>query len=396
MIPSFTFLVAHPNPANHFVEYAQIFEEQEIPYQIIAEEKVAAKFSHLGSRLRVIDSSQLNEEIFLEKLVSSVHDKSMIIMDISSELWLKFYERLDFRKSELEKCVYYDNGETVVLGGYSKMASKVIPLAQVILFANASLTQKSLEEEPGVPIDLSNKEKFGIGYYPIEEVQRVLQIRESGQAENIRHCLFERYGIEDTGQKVFVYAGGANTEYYQRAFPHFIGLMKELLDNRESSLENSVFILQQHPRAREDGNLDEKEMLKIRKGIESGAFSSSFHFIVSDLSTVQCLSIAHGVFYHQTSMAAQFALARIPVVAQVSHEVYSDILIKSGFPFIENSQELSQILLKEDDIEEVSIQRVRDNLGMDLAWKENVIELVNRYLFRQQHLEGKEVEKANF
>lgn len=373
------FFAAHPNPANHFVEYAQVLEERGVPYQVFAEKSLTEKFSRFSSRLRMIDSSDFSREEFMEDLLSSIHEQGMAVMDVSSEFFLEFQKRLAVKKPFVKRCVYYDNPEPFVPGGYSRLASKMIALAQYVLFANSSLERKVLlkrevlEESPGLDIDLSHVGTFGVGFQSIKEAESIKKIRRE-EGQRIRLDFLERHRIKEQGQRIFVYVGGANETYYFEAFPHFVRMIKSLFDRSDESLKNTIFILQQHPRAESEGNFDANEAKKLFLCKDP---SDSFQFVVSDLKTLESLAIAQGVFYYQTSMAAQFPLADVPLVAQAAHEMYPDILMKTGFPFLGDPERMGEFLARERNTEEILIRKVEDELGISGLWKENLLRFIS-------------------
>jgi len=349
MFLSICFITAHPNPANHFAEYVQVYEEKGIPYKVLAEKNVAYKFSKGRSNVVEMDFS-LNEDGLIELLDKEVQSQNIVITDIAGQCFAAFHKWLKEKHPSIKRAVYYDNPEKYVPGGYSEMADKVIEHAQLVIFANQSLVHKGIEKEVGAPIDLSEKDLIGIGYYPKTEANQIAALRNH---KDRRSKFFVQNRIEDRGQKIYVYVGGANEEYYERAFPHFIKLVSEIKD------DNAIWILQQHPRAKVDGNRDAKLIKK----------SHLDQFIISEVSTPEALSIADGVFYYQTSMAAQFVFAGIPLIAQIGHEPYDDLLIRAGYPFISNADEFLHIPPPGNT---VSLEK---ELGMDTNWKENLLNI---------------------
>ena len=226
-------------------------------------------------------------------------------------------------------------------------------------------------------IDLSGKTLFGIGYYPKEEANKIAKARaDRASVEHIRRRLFERNGIPNEPKKrVLVYAGGANEDYYTHAFPHFMKLIAELAKQSDSPLQDTVLVLQQHPRAPKEGDKDANE---VKRFLTSTELPKGFHVIISDLKTPEALAIADGVLYYQTSMAAQFIFAGIPTVVQVGHDEYQDVATRSGVPKVATSGELSHALSPETPAP--SSRSLEEDLGIDSSWRESFIRAIRSQL----------------
>jgi len=343
-------ICTHPNPATHFVEYVQVFEENKISYEIIAGADVAGKFSEFKDKVFVIQS--------LEALEEHCKNKKLVISDISTEILIELFQRLEQKYPSIQRAVLYDNNEKYVGGGYTETARKIIPYAQMILFANANLAKTGIEESPLVLMDVSKLSLIPIGHIPMNEAKSILSNRQDAiKKSNLRAEFFQNKGIVDKNQKIYVYVGGANDTYYEKAFPAFLDLLLGLKNS-------SIFLLQQHPRAKE-ASIDVNLLLSTQP--KSNVF-------VSNLSTIESLTIADGVLYYQTNMAAQFPYAGIPWIAQIGHETYDDVLIRSGIPSITNSDAFEKALSQEET--PISWQRLEQERGVDSNWKQNLLNLI--------------------
>ncbi|GAB4187322.1 MAG: hypothetical protein Tsb0015_05910 [Simkaniaceae bacterium] len=369
MLPAVCFIAAHPNPASHFAEYIQNLEQEGICCKIIAESSVKEKFSALKSRVSVIDLSNLDkEEVLLSEIEKEIASQSIVITDIATRFWDRLHQRLAERHPAIIRAVYYDNPESQVPGEYSKIAAEVIANAQGVLFANADLAKKGVENDVGEPIDLSGKERVAIGYYPRKEAEDILHLKKQPElVAEVKSAFFARHNICGGNPKIFVYAGGANSIYYEKAFPCFIELVSQLLEREDSPLQDTVIVLQQHPRAAKEGNKDAKLAEKL---FAKNKLPPGFHFVVSDMPNTLSLAIADGVFYYQTSMAPQFVFANIPLIAQIGHEKYEDALMRAGFPFALTAGQLEEILsARESKNAKVFLEK---ELGIDPSWQKNI------------------------
>lgn len=367
MTSNVCFLTAHLNPANHFAQYVQVLEDSGVPCKVLAGPSVHSKFS----KAILLDVYKLGNEEFYQAVQKEIVSSTVVVTDIANERWADLHEKLAEDYPNIKRVAYYDNPESYVPGGYSELAAKVIAQAEVILFANQNLAKTGLYKEPDVSVELSEKTSVGVGYYPEKEAQKIASDRaDQIKVAQIKASFFERHGITETNSKVLTYIGGANETYYEAAFPRFVEMLAELVENDPKGLENTTVILQQHPRAKREGSCDAKLALEELSHL---SLPKGFHFVVSDLSTPDSMTICDAVLYYQTSMAAQFVLADIPVVLQVGHEPYPDLLVKTGFPSICESEKLIDALNPDKDAKSNS-SVLKSELGMDSNWKENLKE----------------------
>lgn len=373
MLPTVCFVTAHPNPSNHFVQYVQAFEERGVTCTVIADKNVSKKFVSLKADVIELD---LNSKGWMSEIEGVLAKQSIVITDIASERWICLHDWLKRCHPGIERAVYYDNPEQYVPGGYSEMAAKVIQSAQIVLFANALLPEKGIEIEEGIPIDLSKKTLYGIGYYPQSDAESILKMRNDEETrKQLRDTFLSKMKIEYCGQKIFIYTGGANDEYDCEAFPHFVDILSELVCLKGAPLKGKIVIIQQHPRAPKRGNHDAK---KLSEFLERHSLPENCSIVLStkdDMPTIHALAISDGVFYHQTSMAAQFALARIPVIAQVAHKRNCDILLNCGYPFVKEATDLAAIMNGEHS--DADSSQVEKELGIDANWKDNLFQILD-------------------
>lgn len=324
-LPSLCFISSHPNANAHFSAFRE-------------------GLSLKGVRCEIVQNDLAGEDL-------SQFD--YIITDISDERWLDLHQELAEKHPSLQRGVYYDNPERFVPGKYSLMAEKMIEECDLVLFANAEHPIVGVRSEAG-EIDLSNKKTIGIGYYPQK------------QAQEIREKRGERAPKEG---KVFVYVGGANEVYYEKAFPHFIDLLSTVISERGDLLENVTILLQQHPRARREGNIDAGLVSQFLKDRE---LPRGFRFEISDQATLGAIAGSDGVFYYQTSMNAQFAFGGVPLIVQVAHETYEDLLIRSGYLSVTTEKALIDVFSNGSASGNPS--SLEKELGMRDNWADNLYE----------------------
>lgn len=344
---SICFLTAHPGPANHFVEYAKVYEERSVPYQILSGEGTAGKFTSAGLKVTILT----NQEPAL--------DASMVIFDTSqTELAAKIKEKYP----NIKRVLYYDNPDAFVPGGYSESIAKAVKVSDAILFANANFLSNPIYSAVDNPIDLQNVERLATGYFPLQEAEKIAETKQTKAAE-LRAAFFEQHGLEDKGQKIITYLGGANSEYYEKAFPAFCKLIFSL---EPEKYRDVIFAIQQHPRAKDTGSPD----LKILETFGDNGPA----VVVSKLPTIDAVAISDQVHYYQTSMAAQVAFAKILPV-QIGHQVNADVMVASGFPTVTDAEQLAVILQKKDGVERERLTSLTKMLGINPDWKKRIVEL---------------------
>jgi hypothetical protein len=281
-----------------------------------------------------------------------------VITDISDAKWQEVHKALAISAPDVCRVVYYDNPEKFVPGGYSETAAKVIPLANLVLFASARFEDEPIFSKPGVEMDFEGKKRIGLGLYPTEEADTIKKLRDT-EAKHLRRQLFDQLAILDEEQKIIAYLGGANDVYYEKAFPRFLEFVALLREEDQSLYKRLIFLHQQHPRAAKEGNRD---VNKITEGV-----------VLSKFSTNQSLAISALAIYYQTSMAAQLPLAHVPAL-QAGHETFADSLTENGFPSAtdyENfKKEISKLFEGESKSDPMKLEKVKSSVGMRDDWKE--------------------------
>ncbi|CAF5184753.1 unnamed protein product, partial [Rotaria magnacalcarata] len=267
---------------------------------------------------------------------------------------------------------YYDNPEPYVPGGYSLKAEETIKASQYILFANKNLAKITsiIYSLPEKHIDLKDKTAEGIGYYPIEEVEKLIEKRylesDSLRAEN---------GWTNV-KYLFVYFGGNNDAYFDQAFPAFLSSLSQIDKN---IVKDIVFLLHQHPAAKEQN----RDGILLREWLMQQNYIQA---IISTLKTSdQAQIVADAALYYQTSMAPQFSLIGLPTV-QVGHEVYHDVLVKFNLCYTTtNSNELAVALQNMKDKSQSSdkIQQhkglIYNAIGYTPDWPTNLYRIIFDY-----------------
>lgn len=343
------FIATNPTPQEHFAAFAEALG---------------------GRQVRVIFLKQLpqseTEQVLLAKTIAkSCRSTKYVITEVGHPFYSLLMDALAKKAPEVKKIAYYDNRERFVGGGFSDAASKVCLLADAILFANSTHVQNLPFSSPGKVMNIQNKELIGLGYFSMEEIENLKKMREQDGVK-VRKAFFKSQGIEDKCQNIAVYFGGANSLYYTEAFPLFCELLQKSFEHHDFS--NTIILLQQHPRAKQEGDLD----ALCFKAIQLSKNAATL--LVSNLSFSDAVVLADLAIYHQTSSSLKLLLAGVPMV-QVGETPYEDVLVR---------QELcSKILTSEQFLRELSKEpavyskQALDNLykesGIDLLWKENLI-----------------------
>lgn len=319
-------IACHGGPADHFATFAESLSKDVGAIEIYASGPALQKFQERGIKVNLpfsIDKiSPEEEDVLAEQIAKACSTASVIITDVGHAFDIKVQKALARQATHVPRFAYYDNPEAYVPGGYSAVAAEVMSAAHGILFANSNLAKAPIFQEPGKEINFGSRKKFGIGYYPINQAEKIAKRRATEQL-SMRQALFSRNDLVDRGQKVLVYFGGNNEEYFSKAFPAFLTLLEAGME--QSDFSNLVIVVQQHPGAKSkniDGNMVSSW---IGKHSETRVAP---RMILSDFSSDDAQTIADRALYYQTSMGPQFVLAGIPTI-QVGHETFEDILVRN-------------------------------------------------------------------
>lgn len=316
-------IACHGGPADHFAAFAKNLSQKGYEVQVYASGPAVKKFQEHGipiTRQFAADQLSAVEEANLAADICKSCSKASVVLTDAGHLFdASLQKALAENAPKVLRLAYYDNPEAYVPGGYSSIAAQVMLLAQKVLFANANLADASIFQEENKEIPLKNR--VGLGYYPIADAEKVAARRQEDHSR-LRLQLLAKHGIEDRGQKVLIYFGGNNEEYFTKAFPAFLSFLSQSIEC--ANLSDQIIVLQQHPGAKSK-NLDRQAMQKW--ATENRESRHAPKVIVSDESSDEMQVTADMILYYQTSMGPLFVLAGIPVV-QVGHKAYEDILIK--------------------------------------------------------------------
>lgn len=327
-------------PADHFATYAEALTKQGYNVQIYATGPSLKKFQDRGVTVNfpfsLDDLKPEQEDELAAKIAKECSAASLVLTDLGHPFDIKIQKALVAR--EIPNYTYYDNPENFVPGGYSTTAAKVIEVAKGVFFANETLANAKIYGELGKEIHFNDKTRFGIGYYPVVQAEKIA-VRRKAEYETMRSEFLKTKGIEDSGQKILVYFGGNNDEYFSKAFPAFLSILAQA--SQYNDLSNTVILLQQHPGAKPK-NLDGNQLASWLEQCSNNANIPKM--IVSDTSSDNAQIIADAAFYYQTSMGPQFILAGIPCI-QIGHETYEDVLIRNGLaPSVTNAVDFAKII----------------------------------------------------
>lgn len=368
------FIACHGGPADHFSTFAEDLMSKGYTVEIYATGPALKKFQ--DRKIEHLTSFALenrSEQELARELAEKCRGANVIITDVGHIFNLPLQNALKEQTPESLRIAYYDNPEPYVPGGYSTVAAKVMQAAQVVLFANANLAKETLYEAPSKEVQLASRKKIGLGFYPLQQAEKIAHRRKE-EKNQVRAQLFSKYGLEDRGQKILVYSGGNNEEYFSKAFPAFLQFLKAA--SEEGDLSNYVILLQQHPGAKEK-NEDGKSMERWAASLNKEAKAPQF--FLSSLSSDDVQVCADAMLYYQTSMGPQFVLEGIPTI-QVGHEIYHDLLVKQGLcATATNAKEFGDALadLKEAQETKSSKEKILEGLGVE-DWSERLKEVVDK------------------
>ncbi|HEV8052000.1 MAG TPA: hypothetical protein VGP47_05860, partial [Parachlamydiaceae bacterium] len=365
------FLIAcHGGPADHFATYAEVLAKQGHQVHIQASGPALKKFQERGIEVKSpfsLDNLTIEEEDCLAQTIAKTcSTASVVLTDIGHIFDIKIQKALSLNAPGIPRFAYYDNPEPFVPGGYSSTAAEVIAISHGVLFANETLAKAKIYSAADQEISFDDKKRFGIGYYPIAQAEKIAEKRKIEHADT-RSTFLAKNDIADTGQKILVYFGGNNEEYYSKAFPAFLSLIAETA--LQIDFNNTVIVIQQHPGAK----------VKNQDGLQVEAWVKVYgeqtvlpRVVVSNFSSDQAQVLADAALYYQTSMGPQFVLEGIPTI-QIGHETFDDILVRNHLaPSVTSVTGLIQAMESLDQAKAISPQDILSSLGIREDWQETL------------------------
>jgi hypothetical protein len=318
------FIACHGGPADHFSTFAEDLVKKGYHVHIYATGPALEKFQDLPiSSVNPFSLENISEDEAAIEIAKRCAEANVVITDVGHTFDIKVQEALASHAADTLRLAYYDNPEPFVPGGYSLVAAKVMIAAQKVLFANVHLAKAPIYQTPSEEIPLASEKRVGLGYYPISHAEKIAK-RRTTDHEQIRAQFFSKYLLQDKGQKVLVYVGGNNHEYFSEAFPAFLRQLSEAI--HQVDLSNFIVVLQQHPGAKKE-NLDAKFVQQWLNQHDQEVKAP--RFFISELNSDDAQVVADGMLYYQTSIGPQFIFAGIPTI-QVGHKTYQDVLVRNG------------------------------------------------------------------
>ena len=328
-LSSIVMISSHPAPASHLAKMATVFEEAGVGCTFEATEGAYQNFVRSGVAVNnFYENSSENFSSFLEshraesaelaRQIAKTHEMARaVIIGHGGKFPGLLFEAFEKHAPSVKRILYIDNYESFVPGEYSSLLMENIKKAQEVWFANANFVSEPIFSAKNVEADIKDKERFGVGISPLSE-RAVLQLVEDRKKGEVRRDFLRANGIEDRGQKILIYLGGANAEYYEHAFPTFLRILDGL--DKETTV-----ILQQHPRAVKEGNRDGmlfQAWKKVSDDKEKRA-------VVSVCPSDNAIAAADVISYYQTSAILLPLAAGIPMI-QVGHETYFDAGVRNS------------------------------------------------------------------
>jgi len=363
------FIACHGGPADHFATFAESLSERGYEVHIYAAGPALQKFQ--DRKIDVWYSFNADtlapdqEKELAEQIAGTCGTASVVITDVGHPFDIALQNALKKRAPQVLNIAYYDNPEPYVPGGYSDTAAKVMAPAKRVLFPNTHLANTPLYQAPGQEIELPFAKRVGIGYYPMAQAEKIAEKRAQEQS-GLRKELFAKWRLKEQGQKVLVYFGGNNTEYFEKAFPAFLHFLSE--GKEAQDLSNWVIVLQQHPGAKAQG-IDRKQLEAwLGKGKRMPKI------VISEETSDKMQIMADGALYYQTSMGPLFALSGIPTV-QVAHETYPDLLVRAGLtPSVTNAADFvdAVMVINPVPLSEEKKGKIMESLGIKKDWIERL------------------------
>ena len=351
----------HGASADHFATFAEHLSKEAGTIEIVAAGPALKTFRERGIEVKVPFSleqlSPAEEDALAAQIAKTCSSASVAITDVGDAFAIKVQKALAREARQVARLAYYENPEPLVPGKYSAIAAEVMLAAQGVLFANSNLAKVPLYSAPGQEVDFGSRKKIGVGYYPIQRAETIAQ-RRAAEQSTLRQAFFQKNGLVDTGQKVLVYFGGNNQDYFSKAFPAFLSLLEQ------GGRADIVVVFQQHPCAAAE-NIDRH----LLENWVQRTMPQAPKIIFSDFNSNEAQLLADGALYYQTSMGPQFVLAGLPTI-QIGHETYEDILVRNRLaPSVTTvDQWISAVDGLSRQQQDISKEVVLEGLGIKTDW----------------------------
>lgn len=362
-----TLVACHGASADHFAIYAERLLKDNYRASIFTSEHGVKKFQDRGITINQEFSlgnlTGAQEESLARQIATTCSMSSILITDVGHLFAEKVHKALQDQTPEMDRYAYYDNPESYVPGGYSQVASKVMLAAKGTIFANENLANEPIFSSPTIEIDFGTRKRVGLGYYPLEQAEKIAK-RRNEEHESLRSQFLEDNRIDQQIRQVIAYFGGNNEVYFEQALPAFLSLLSQSM--QEIDLSHFVCILQQHPVAKLE-NIDGLQVVEWLKENQGNPYAPKI--IISNFGSDLAQIICNHAFYYQTSMGPQLAW-NIPTT-QIGHDTYEDILVKNNLAkSITSKEELTRLIkeMKPETNQEKSHEIIRNKLGIRQDW----------------------------
>ncbi len=392
---SVCFIACHGRPAEDFSVFAEALRLEGRDVYIIASGQAKKKFDDRQIKVGksfVLDATT-DEGALAQEIAEIASTALIVITDLGHLFAVKIHLAIEQLPINIFHYSYYDNYNKHV-PVYSEVADKVMKASSGVIFANANIKSSIFE---GIL-------NYGIGYYPMHQAEALVKMR-SANDNILRSRLFKDNGWEDKGEKILVYFGGNNEEYFNHAFPAFLKSIGGMAQTHFSQL---VILFQQHPGAAQE----DKDRLQVTEWEkehgwvnEAGETINAPKIAFSIFKPEEALVVADGFLYHQTSMAPLAPLVGIPTL-QIGDKPYDDLLVANKIcRTAQNSEELIRFVdglneHKSKGLDKHSYNLITEALGYNPKWTLNpliVFAEANRHRDKKEYnaevLKAKEIKK---
>lgn len=378
---SLTAIYCHGNSAEHGAVFLDQLRKENYQFQVLAAPAAVQKFQ--DKQIPFVEFAEQAgnscQKKLAEALAAKCANSKVVLVDVGHPITQQVLEILKEQFPHITRAAYYDNPEAYVHGRWSEQAAKTMALAHRVLFSNANLAKESIFREVGQEFPLDYRKRFGTGYHPVQDAEWV-ETRRKVERESLRMQvfdhgdLFSHQKLEDTGQKLFVYFGANNDDYFHQAFPAFLDYLDQTLE-QGADFSNTVILMHQHPgvkfSAKRDFSLD---LLGLKEWLHHRVDNPKIpKFILSQLSFEDAQVAADGILYYQTSAAPKFILAGIPT-ARVAHpeERYHDMVVSSWLgPDVRAGRLLKNFLQNPEAFKATcNKEEMKEKLGIRSDWFE--------------------------
>lgn len=371
------FFTHDADPAEHFAAFAEFLPRIKVDIYACGPAVKVLKARNIDFHECSVDNiSAFTEQSLIDEILHT-RKLLLIITDLGHLFAAKIHQTA--KERNIENLAYYHHLEPYYRG--SAVAAEVMRHAVGVIFANTTLIEGPIYEEPGFSLDFTEKETFPLGYYPVHHAQMIKRKRQNEQGRNRKELLGQN-GMKDIDQKIILYLGSNTNKYFQKAFPAFMSMLSKTVKKRD--LSTIIILFQKDPTNEECS--DQRKLTKW--SFKHGHLSNAPKIIISPYESYKdALVVADLTAYYRTTDSALISLI-VPVI-QIAHKEREDLLTRSCLAkSVTTTTAFKKVVkrLTSERLVPIPTNKIHEKLGIQDSWLEKLTEIINNNIAKKKQL----------